>query len=468
MTARPPDFEPLAGTDPVPADTNEIAALGKRYTDTAAEIEAQARNLRRLASDTTGGWVGKAGKTFQSRAADLATRISKAQERYAVAGKALSGCAQPMYNAQQEAYAAVWQAKDAQQQLAANAPAPLPVPGGPPPTAAETAAVTRRRAAYDDATTALASARSSFDGAVQNYQSAAAKAANAINAEISTDSLKDSWWDRNFGWISGVFKVIAIVVTVLAIVALVLICPLTAGVIAGILGATTDALAGTATILGWLAFSATLAQATFDGIAMGTGKESWTAFAIDLVSLAAFGLGEGSGVYIKGMVKGAQAAGESVAAGRAGRAFISARGLPGILYSMGSRSETVATILRWFGQGDKLQGAIKAATDARGAVAKAVKDAEPGNLVVAWSMNSDTGEGMAKLAELSEKVPGVLRIIVPKIAATGVTAVDGGVQWATFAGGNAYNVYQWTKGDDSQAGVDHAVAQFRQALSRVP
>jgi uncharacterized protein YukE len=469
VTARPPDFEPLAGTDPVPADTDEIAALGRRYTDTAAEIETQARNLRRLASNTTGGWVGKAGQAFQSRAADLATRISKAQERYAVAGQALSTCAQPMYDAQQDAYAAVRQAKDAQQQLAANAPASPAPTGSPLPTAAETAAATRRQLAYDDATTALASARRRFDNAVQDYQAAAARAATSINAEISTDPLKDSWWDRNFGWISGVLKVVAIVVAVLAIVALVLICPLTAGVIAGILGMTSvTALETAATAIGLFAVAGTVAQTIFDGIAMATDKESWTSFAIDLGSLAAFGLGEAAGTIIKGLAKGAEAAGDRVAAGRAGRAFMSARGLPGILYSLGSRSRTVAAILDWLGQGDKLQGAIKAATDARDVVAKAVKDAEPSNLIALWSMNSDISKGMAKLTELGEKVPGALRIVVPKAAATGLTAIEGGAQWATFAGGNAYNIYQWTSGDDPQAGIDQTVTQFRQAQSRVP
>jgi hypothetical protein len=30
VTAKPPDFEPLAGSDPVPGNTDEISALGKR------------------------------------------------------------------------------------------------------------------------------------------------------------------------------------------------------------------------------------------------------------------------------------------------------------------------------------------------------------------------------------------------------------------------------------------------------
>jgi uncharacterized protein YukE len=479
VTTRPPDFEPLAGTDPVPADTDEIAALGKRYTDTAAEIESQARNLRRLAANTTGGWVGKAGQAFQSRAADLATRISPAQERYAVAGQALSSCAQPMYDAQQEAYAAVWQAKDAQQQLAASAPVPLPVPGGPPPTAEETAAATQRRLAYDDATTTLASARRSFDGAVQDYQTAAARAAASINTEISTDPLKDSWWDRNFGWISDAFEVIAIVVTVLAVIALVLIIPGAAVLIAGFL---TDALAllpgtlavsaGTLTSVGAGAGIAatvgTAASAVFDGTAAATGKESWTAFEIDLASLAMVGFGEGASALAKGLAEGAEDTTKTVGAARAGRGFMSANGLPGVLFSVASRSSAVAKVLDWVGQADKLEGATKAAADARTAVAAAVKEAEPSRLAVAWAMNAEVAEGDAQLAALDTKVPGVLRIIVPKVLGRALMVTEGGGQWATFTGGNAYNVFQWTSGDDSQAGIDQTITQFRQTMSQVP
>ena len=46
ITARPPDFEPLASSDPVPADIDETAALGRRYTDTAAEIEEHTSELQ--------------------------------------------------------------------------------------------------------------------------------------------------------------------------------------------------------------------------------------------------------------------------------------------------------------------------------------------------------------------------------------------------------------------------------------
>lgn len=66
--ARPPDFEPLASADPVPGDPDEIAMLGRRYADTAAEIAQQAANLRKLATAAPGGWKGQAGTVFQGPA----------------------------------------------------------------------------------------------------------------------------------------------------------------------------------------------------------------------------------------------------------------------------------------------------------------------------------------------------------------------------------------------------------------
>ena len=479
MTARPPDFEPLASSDAVPGDTDEIAALGRRYTDTAAEIQAQAANLKKLAAGTIQGWTGQAAKVFQSHATDLAGRITKAQQRYATAGQALSQCAGPMYAAQQSAYTAVWKAKEAQQTMRSNAPGPPPKPGSPPPTAEQKAAAATRATAYDGASTDLSTATTQFHTAVQDYHDAASRAARAIENEINHDGLKDSWWDRNFGWISKVFMIIGIIVIVLAVIALILVCPLTAGLIAGLIG---EALAGTLTAaLGWAILGLTVAQAIFDGIAAGTGKESWTAFILDCVSIATFGLGDGLGQVgkflpeiqgvlprvLEPLTEGAEDAAKVVGAGRAGRAFMSGQGLPGILYSLGSRSSLVATVMDWAGQGDKLAGAIDAASGARETIETLVKDAEPGNLVSLWAMSSDTGESFAKIAALDAHVPGVVRIIVPKALAGTTIALEGGAQWSSFIGGNAYQIHSWLQGDGSAA-VNQTIGDFRQLVSHVP
>jgi WXG100 family type VII secretion target len=92
----PPTFEPLASSNPVPANTDAMTTLGQRYTNTAAEIETQANNLKQLTSSTSDQWTGKAATVFASKAGDLSSRILQAQERYSTAGQALTAAAGPM------------------------------------------------------------------------------------------------------------------------------------------------------------------------------------------------------------------------------------------------------------------------------------------------------------------------------------------------------------------------------------
>jgi uncharacterized protein YukE len=478
--AKPSSFEPLASSDPVPGNTDEIAALGKRYTDTAAEIAAQAANLRKLATGTIDSWKGQAAQVFQSHAADLATRIAAAHDRYATAGSALTTCAPKMYTAQQSAYQAVWDAQAAKDQMTANAPAPPPKPGSPPLTSAEKLAATQRAAAYDGATTDLKNATTRFDNAVSDYHDAAQKAATAIRNEIGHDGLKDSWWDRNFGWISKVFMIIGIVVIVLAVIALILVCPLTAGFLVGFLGA--DLVASLAGAIGWAIFGLTVAQTIFDGIAAGTGKESWTAFIIDCISLATLGFGDGLGKVafggrtilpeIKGLLprvieplaEYAEGAGKSVFAARAGRAFMQDNGLPGLLYSLGKRAPWALSL---FGKGDVLDGALGAANAAKETLETSLKGAEPGNLLSLFAMSSDAAETWSKLSILDQNVPNMVRIIVPKAAVGATIGLEGGAQWASFIGGNSYTISSWLQGDGSGQ-FDQTIGQFRQMLGQVP
>ena len=438
--ARPADFEPLASSDPVPGEPDEITALGKRYADTATEIARQAANLRKLATATPQGWKGQAGTVFASHASDLSTRISRAQARYAAAGSALQACGGPMYDAQQRAYAAVRQAKDAEQQLAANVPGPPPPAGNPPLTAQEQAAERTRQSAYTDAQTLMSQARSRFNDAVHDYQTSAASAARKIMNEIGHDGLKDSWWDRNFGWISQVFKYIAIAVIVLAVVALILACPLSAGLLVA-LGASASMLGTIGTAIGWTLFGLTVLQAAFDGTAAATHKESWTAFSLDIVALAAFGFGKGAEVLMKGLAGGAEAAGKAVAAGRAGKDAMRASKLPGFLYSVASRSGLASSLMRTFGMGDVLDAAAKAAADASSTVVAAVKDASPRNVVAFLTMSGGAAKEVAKIAALDEEVPGVLRITVPRILAQGLAGVDGFFQWGAFGSGGYFTLH---------------------------
>jgi uncharacterized protein YukE len=442
-TPRPPDFEPLASSDPVPGDTSEIAALGKRYTDTAAEIETQAANLRKLAAASPQGWKGQAGTVFASKASGLADRISKAHARYATAGGALTACAEPMEEAQQRAYAAVWQAKDAQQQMTANAPGPPRPPGAPPLTQEQQTAEQSRQTAYGDAQTSLSQARTKFTDAVSDYHSSAAAAARKITNELGSDSLTDSWWDRNFGWISKVFEFIAIAVIVLAIIALIIACPFTAGLLLW-LGVSAEVIATIGTIgtaIGWVLFGLTVLQAVYDGVAWQTGKESSTAFWLDIVALCTFGFGKGAEALAEGLAGGAEGTAKVIAASRAGSEAMKANGLPGFLYSL-SKFGPAEWVMRLVpGVGDALDAAGKAAGDASSAVEAAVKAAKASNIATFMTMSGDMGKTLAKINAIADEVPGSLRIGVSVALAKGLAAVDGVLQWGAFLSGGVFTLH---------------------------
>ena len=466
MTPRPPDFEPLAGSDPVPGDAGQVAVIARRYRDTAAEIAKQASNLRTLAQQAEGGWKGKAGKVFSSHASDLADRISKAQGRYAATGDALNGWVQPLSDAQDEVYQAVWDAKSAQQQMTANAPPPPPKPGAPPPsppTPDEQAAEKKRSTAYGQAQTDLGTARAKFDRAVGDYHTAAGTAAKKIKDAIGHDGLKDSWWDRNFHWIKIVMEVIAVIVIVLAIAALLLACPFAAGFV--LFGLTAEALG---TIAETALVVLTLVQLAYDSTAAATGKESWTAAILDVVSLCTFGFGKLAAPALRALADGGLDAGKAVSAGRAGRAFMEDNGLPGLLYSLGSRSGFVRGAMTLFGKGQVLDGAISAANDARTALTELVDGVKPTNLQSLWSWSKEAATEVDKLNVLGGKLPDVARVTFRQGVGQGLYVADGAVQWGGFIASGGYNAHAIVSDTFEHDGVDQTLADFRHMMSAVP
>ncbi len=441
MTARPPDFEPLAGSDPVPGEPGTIAALGQRYAQTAQEITQQAASLRKLAGGASAGWKGKSGTVFAAKAEDLAARISRAQARYQAAAQALAQCAAPVDDARQRAYAAVWAAKDAEQRMTANAPpaaaftgagAAAPAAGAAPPAGPASRA---RAARYDDASQDLSTARRQFDAAVQDYHDAASTAARAITAEIGRDGLKDSWWDAHFGWVGRFFEVVAVAVLVLAVVAIILACPFSA-VLIGVAAAETAS-----TAIGWTLFGLTIAQAAFDGTAMATHKESWTAFAWDVAALATFGTGKAAEAGVRWLAENSEEVGKTIAARRAGKAAVWGKNLPGFLFSMATRSDMASGAMRLLGMGGVLDGATAAAARAESAVMTAVKDASPTGIASLATMSSEVSSGLAKLAAVDDKVPGVLRVQVARTLGQALAGVDGTFQWSTFGAGGYFTLH---------------------------
>ena len=223
--ARPADWSPLAETDPVPGDPQEIAALGRRFEATAAEIAAAVRRLRAMCTDEF--WDSGAGAAFRQRGAETAGKLNAAYARYAAAATALgtdaadpspSTAARPNYaaalaqaqrlaaRALPAAQAAGRSQRVAMSQLetyaAALPPGALtPDPAGrlpPPPlavrdpAAAEAGELIRQ---YNAAADAIAVARVTVASATHLRDIAAANASSLISRVINSDSVGDSWRD---------------------------------------------------------------------------------------------------------------------------------------------------------------------------------------------------------------------------------------------------------------------------------
>ncbi|WP_326754168.1 hypothetical protein OHB56_24490 [Streptomyces sp. NBC_01635] len=59
VSVRPRDWHPVADSDPVPGDPEQVAALGQQLRRTAEELDRQIKNLRAVAE--VDAWDSKAG-----------------------------------------------------------------------------------------------------------------------------------------------------------------------------------------------------------------------------------------------------------------------------------------------------------------------------------------------------------------------------------------------------------------------
>jgi hypothetical protein len=319
MTARPADWSPLAGTDPTPGNPDETARLAKRAADTAEEINQQAANLRKLAG--ADWWDADAGREFSEEATDLAGEMVKAHGRYATVGSQLNGYAGALDHAQAETAAALREAKQAESAMQANAGDPLK--GIDKPTDAQRSAARRKQDAHTDAAGALQAARRRMDGAVDDLDAVAKRAADAIK-DASDDAVKDGFWDKVKGFVSDHAAFIKAVCDIIGKITLVLSVVVLA--LALTVGAPFVLLVGLAVLTAVALVGHTALAASGDG--------SWVDVGLDVFALATFGIGGGLARA------GEQAGAEAVAqAGRVASTEAAERVL--------SQNRTMLAVSRW-------------------------------------------------------------------------------------------------------------------------
>lgn len=263
------DFTPLAHGDPFPADWQQVRDYGTKVAQTADLIAESVHLLRRCADAEN--WSTETADAFRDKSHDLADDIDKARGRCHTVGDRLKRVADELdtHETAGHGYAAAAR----QQEGAAGGSVATPghdVKGAEVPlTPAETAANTRR----SDAIAEIARLQRLFDQEVDQARSAADAAARDIRHALH-DGVRDSWWDRNAGWLKIVKTVLTAIIVVAAIVLL------------------TVATGGTIWLVA-LAASVAAGLASL-GISLGlarSGNGSWWDVAFDAVGVVTLGMG---------------------------------------------------------------------------------------------------------------------------------------------------------------------------------
>lgn len=235
-------WEPLASSDPVPGDPEQIKAVARRLGDIANAVEQQSARLRGVSAERI--WIGDAARRFEADKDDLPPLLDIVRARYSEAGSALERYAGELAAAQELARQALARARAAQADIAdaqrgvdrmeeyasdertrvrtaadafPDRPAPRPIPWSGP----------NYHYLLGDAQADLASARDLLDQAITQNETAGHAAARTIYDAIN-DDIHNTWRSRaqaaaqwlteNFpvAELSKILGAIALVATVLA------------------------------------------------------------------------------------------------------------------------------------------------------------------------------------------------------------------------------------------------------------
>lgn len=334
---RPRDWHPVADSDPIPGDPDQVAALGRQLRRTAEELDRQIRNLKAVSE--VDSWDSKAGKEFREKAKGNVKKLEAALKRYDAAADALgtrvtetgggyqdklhakpTDYASDLNRAQEIADAALKDAKDADGRKGAAQRSLDGLSGKHKDDKKKFE--DQRDAAGDD----VEAAREKIRHAQEIRDSAAKRACEAIDAVISHDSLKDSFWDKFDDWVDSIGEWFGEAATWLGVASLVV----------GWIPVIGQALAG---ILGSLAMIATLVSTLMTVIQFMRGDAGWGDLAFAALGFAMMGVGKGfskiAGRFGKGALSNLGRAGTARTARQISRASKNLNKLSGKRFTLG-------------------------------------------------------------------------------------------------------------------------------------
>lgn len=348
--SRPVDWSPLGrGSDPVAGDPVRVATMGAHYTEVAEAIATSAANLRRIAA-ADDGQTSKAIDAFRERAGGVADDITRAHERYAGVGVALSRYAPFLDEAQQQSVRALTAARTAREDMDNAASRTRSAQTAVDAAADEAAAAphaTDLSNAQRDATSAynaLQTAENLLHQAESLRDEKAEAAARSIDLVDDSGDLNDGWWDNHGA------KIVAFISEVAGWVSLV------CGILALAVGWIPIIGQALAAVLGTIALVAAVVQLVCNLALYFTGYGSLGDVLLAAFSVATFGIGRIAGAAARVGRSGALGAGR-IGAGRLAAMSASSRAAAGAEGLSGSSR----TVLRALSGSDEVAGITKSA-----------------------------------------------------------------------------------------------------------
>jgi hypothetical protein len=288
--------------DPVVGDPVDVSAAGRTLQSIALDVASLATRLRALASGTE-EWSGTAARSAQARSATVPPKLDKAHVSYAAAGSALSSYARSLADAQQQSETAIAAAGRASADLdaarAAKAAAasrdvasaavaqaaglPAPTPTAP-----------RYEPSIDDANARLTRAQALNDEAHEQQSQAAKVAAGALQQASRVGIHNASWLHHvtqavghwaSTRWASALRDVAKVANVVSALAAL-------GALVLAVAGVFFPPLEAAAAVLETVSLVSAVVAGAADTALAVTGRGSWSAAGVDVLTLAPAGLGK--------------------------------------------------------------------------------------------------------------------------------------------------------------------------------
>ncbi|KAB1147734.1 hypothetical protein F7R91_11655 [Streptomyces luteolifulvus] len=257
--------------DPTPGDVHDLNALARRFTATAKTIKDTADALRRVGNQES--WDSDAGREFAGKASETAKTVSKAHDRYEVAGEALKKYYTDLETIQDEADGLLGRAEAKAGELAtAKSRADNPSKG------TDRDAQDKLDGKVTQLQEGLDGLQGKLAGLKERHKSAGDTAAKSIESIVESDGLNDSWLDDLRDTLELISNLAGAISAVCGVMAL----------LVGWIPVIGQAIAG---VLGTIALVMTVVSLICHTLLLINGDGSWKDVAMDVLGLATFGIG---------------------------------------------------------------------------------------------------------------------------------------------------------------------------------